>query len=96
MADNLNASVAELEDQINNKDETIRSMSNRLDLLNSSQQKVFEENSFLKKNVENTKRVQGELRIANEKFKAEYDKILLELQDRENDEQRLVLQVLRL
>ena len=93
MFENVNETLGEIDDQLSQKDGTIRSLESKIDLLNISQQKVAEENGLLKRNVEKTIRVQGELRIANEKFKIEYDKLVKELQDRENDETRLVLQV---
>jgi len=93
MFENVVETLGEIDDGLSQKDETIRSLESKIDLLNVSQQRITEENGFLKRNIEKTTRVQGELRIANEKFKVEYDKLVSELQDRENDESRLILQV---
>ena len=86
---------ADLEDSLSQKDEAMKSLESKIDILNISHQKIAEENNFLKRNVENRPKVQGQLRIANEQFAVEYDKLVEELKDRETDEERFALQVRR-
>ena len=86
---------ADLENSLSQKDDAMKSLESKIGILNISHQKIAEENNLLKRNAENTSKVQGQLRIANDKFAVEYDKLVEELKDRETDEERFALQVIR-
>jgi hypothetical protein len=88
--------VEQLEAELTQREETIRTLEQRLEEINSTQARANLDTESVKRQVENSERIQSEnqsLRFANDQFKIEYDKLVEELKDRENDEERYMLQV---
>lgn len=76
--------------------ETIRALENRIEEMSITQQRIARENTDLKqtKDVsEKTLRENESLRIANTQFQFEYERLVEELKDRDNDEIRYNTQV---
>ncbi len=89
--------VEQLEEELTQREETIRTLEQRIEEISSTQTRANQDVESLKRQVENSERVQSEnqsLRFANDQFKIEYDKLVEELKDREQDEERYMLQVL--
>jgi hypothetical protein len=71
-------------------------MENKLETASNQAKQLAEENESLRRQFEDSDRFHLEnthLKIANDQFKIEYDKIVDELKDREKDEEKFMMQV---
>jgi len=76
--------------------ETIRALENRIEEMSITQQRITRENTGLKHTVDASEKAMREnesLRIANSQFQLEYERLVEELKDRDNDEIRYNTQV---
>ena len=77
--------------------QTIKQLESKIEEMSMTQQRIVHENTGLKMTVEASERANREnesLRVANSQYQFEYDRLVQELQERDNDEQRYSLQVI--
>jgi len=76
--------------------QTIKQLESKIEEMSMTQQRIVHENTGLKLTVEASERAAREnesLRVANSQYQIEFDRLVQELQERDNDEQRYSLQV---
>lgn len=76
--------------------QTIKQLESKIEEMSMTQQRIVHENTGLKITVEASERAAREnesLRVANSQYQIEFDRLVQEIQERDNDEQRYSLQV---
>jgi len=76
--------------------QTIKQLESKIEEMSMTQQRIVHENTGLKITVEASERAAREnesLRVANSQYQIQYDQLVQELQERDNDEQRYSLQI---
>ena len=78
------------------QEETIKALESKVEELSSTQHRIAQENNGLKNQLEVSVKVVKEnesLRYANSQYQIEYDRLVEELKERDNDEDRYSKQV---
>ena len=78
------------------QEETIKALESKVEELSSTQNRIAQENNGLKSQLEVSVKMVKEnesLRYANSQYQIEYDRLVDELKERDNDEDRYTKQV---